>query len=165
MIQSCNRPALRCRTALRSASTLDFADRCSLSPPIFTGFTFRIAIPFYRVGFYSNIGSGTCTPGLSSIYAEVGLRPGDLDSLDLTHDLQPKVVRTLESLGWVDSRDIVCIVTHVMRHDAVRLILNRLKEHDVYPIGRYGLWDYTSMEDSMESARAAVCEVRECNLA
>ena len=23
------------------------------------------------------------------------------------------------------------------------------------PIGRYGLWDYTSMEDSMESARAA----------
>jgi protoporphyrinogen oxidase len=132
-------------------------------------------IPFYRVGFYSNIGSGTCTPGLSSMYVEVGLLPGELDSLDLTHDLQPKVVRTLESLGWLSSRDIVCVVTHVMRHayvhhtptrnESVRFILNRLKEHNVYPIGRYGLWDYTSMEDSMESARAAVCEVRECNIA
>lgn len=133
------------------------------------------AIPFYRVGFYSNIGSGTCTPGLSSIYVEVGTTPGDLDGLDLTHDLQPRVVRTLQDLGWVDSRDIVCIVTHVMRHayvhhtptrnDTVRMILNRLKEHDVYPIGRYGLWDYTSMEDSMESARDAVREVRQCNIA
>jgi hypothetical protein len=51
------------------------------------------------------------------------------------------------------------------RNESVRFILNRLKEHNVYPIGRYGLWDYTSMEDSMESARAAVCEVRECNIA
>jgi protoporphyrinogen oxidase len=133
------------------------------------------SIPFYRVGFYSNIGPGTCTPGMSSLYVEVGVTSGDLDRLDLVHDLQPAVVRALENLGWIDSRDIVCVVTHVMRHayvhhtparnDTVRLILDRLKEHDVYAIGRYGLWDYTSMEDSMESARAAVCEATRCNIA
>ena len=127
------------------------------------------SIPFYRVGFYSNIGKGTCAPGHSALYVEVGLRPEEADQTNLVHDLQPKVMRSLEQLGWVDSRKITCVVIHVMRHayvhhtpprdHAFETILRRLREFYVFPIGRYGLWDYTSMEDSMESARAAVLEV------
>ena len=124
------------------------------------------AIPFYRVGFYSNIGKGACAAGYSAIYVEVGLPSDEVERTNLVHDLQPKVMRSLEALGWVDSRDVVCVVIHVMRHAYVHLtphrdgaldtILRRLRKSDVFPIGRYGLWDYTSMEDSMESARAAV---------
>jgi protoporphyrinogen oxidase len=127
------------------------------------------AIPFYRVGFYSNIGKGTCAPGHSAVYVEVGLPGEDVDRADLVHDLQPKVMNSLESMGWINSRDVVCVVVHVMRHAyvhltpqrdrAVETILKRLRESRVFPIGRYGLWDYTSMEDSMESARAAVMEL------
>lgn len=123
-------------------------------------------IPFYRIGFYSNIGEGTCSPGCSSVYVEVGLPSEEVDRTNLTHDLQPKVMRSLKELGWIDSRDVVCVVIHVMRHayvhhtpqrdKAVAMILARLRESRVFPIGRYGLWDYTSMEDSMESARTAV---------
>jgi hypothetical protein len=78
-------------------------------------------------------------------------------------------LRWLEKLGWISSRDVVCVVTHIIRHAYVhhtnkrdRLvgsILELLRKHDVFPIGRYGLWDYTSMEDSMESARTAVLGV------
>jgi protoporphyrinogen oxidase len=131
------------------------------------------SIPFYRVGFYSNIGNGTCAPGRSSIYVEVGLPSEAVDRTNLVHDLQPRIIQSLEGLGWIDSQDVVCVVMHVMRHAyvhhtpqrnwALDFIRERLRDAGVVPIGRYGLWDYTSMEDSMESARAAVLEASQCN--
>jgi len=127
------------------------------------------ATPFYRIGFYSSISKGTCTPGHSAIYVEVGLPSEKVHEANLIRDLQPKVLKSLEEMGWVNSRDVVCVVVHVMRHAYVHLtpqrdkavgtILKRLQESRVFPIGRYGLWDYTSMEDSMESARAAAREL------
>jgi len=126
-------------------------------------------IPFYRVGFYSNISKGTCSPGYSALYVEVGVSPEAADRTDLVKRLQPDVLHWLEKLGWISSEEIVCVVTHILRYAYVHhtsnrdvlvgSILDRLREHDVYPIGRYGQWDYTSMEDSMESARTAVLEV------
>jgi protoporphyrinogen oxidase len=126
-------------------------------------------IPFYRLGFYSNVSKGACAPGYSALYVEVGVSPEHADRLNLVKDLQPDVLRWLEKLGWISSRDVVCVVTHIIRHAYVhhtnkrdRLvgsILELLRKHDVFPIGRYGLWDYTSMEDSMESARTAVLGV------
>jgi protoporphyrinogen oxidase len=127
------------------------------------------AIPFYRVGFYSNISNGVCAPGHSALYVEVGVSPEDADRTDLVKDLQPTVLRRLEELGWIRSEDVVCVVTHVLRYayvhhtndrdQLVGFILEQLRKRDVFAIGRYGLWDYTSMEDSMESARSAVAEV------
>jgi protoporphyrinogen oxidase len=127
------------------------------------------SVPFYRVGFYSNISKGTCTPGNSALYAEVAVPGTEIDTIDLVKDLQPKVMASLEHLGWIDSRAVTCVVIHVIRHayvhhtesrdSLVKAILARLRQFDVYPFGRYGLWDYTSMEDSMESARSAVQEV------
>lgn len=124
------------------------------------------AVPFYRVGFYSNIGNGMCTPGHSAIYVEVGVRPEEVDRTNLIDDLQPKVMKSLQDLGVVDNRDVSCVVIHVMRHayvhhtpsrdKALETILARLQKAGVHPIGRYGLWDYVSMEDSMESARDTV---------
>jgi protoporphyrinogen oxidase len=76
------------------------------------------------------------------------------------------VVAALEQLGWVRSEDIVCSVTHVIRcayvhhtperEQLVDRIRSRLNECGIYPIGRYGLWDYTGMEDSIDSALSTV---------
>ena len=125
-------------------------------------------IPFYRVGFYSNISQGTCTPGHSSVYVEVGVNPEELADVDIVARIQPEVLKWLEKLGWIDRRDVTCTAVHVIRcayvhHTPARdrhvsAVLARLREHDVHPIGRYGLWDYTSMEDSIESARTTVIE-------
>ena len=97
------------------------------------------------------------------------MQPEELDRTDLVCDLQPRVMESLEDLGWVRSRDVACVVIHVMRHAyihhtphrdrALEIILGRLREASIFSIGRYGLWDYISMEDSMESARAAVKEM------
>jgi protoporphyrinogen oxidase len=126
-------------------------------------------IPFYRVGFYSNISQRTCTPGHSALYVEVGVPGEQVDNQDLIKDLQPRVIASLEEMGWLDSRDIECVAIHVLRHAYVHhtsrcehllaAIMERLQKYNIHPIGRYGLWDYTSMEDSMESARSTVTEV------
>ncbi|MGA8090317.1 MAG: NAD(P)-binding protein [Terracidiphilus sp.] len=125
-------------------------------------------MPFYRVGFYSNISKGTCAPGHSAAYVEVGMTPEEADKVDVIGRIQPEVLAHLEILGWIDRRDVICVATHTIRcayvhHTPARdrvvsAALARLKEHDVHPIGRYGLWDYTSMEDSIDSARRAVTE-------
>lgn len=127
------------------------------------------SIPFYRVGFYSNISKGTCTPGNSAVYVEVGVPGGAVDRIDIVHELQPSVLASLEHLGWIDSRSVKCIAIHVIRHAYIHhteqrervmpCILARLERFGVYPFGRYGLWDYMSMEDSMESACSAVRKV------
>jgi len=126
-------------------------------------------IPFYRVGFYSNIGNGSCSPGHSALYVEVGALPQDIDRVDLVNQLQSNVLTWLERLGWIDRKNVVCVVLHTIRcayvhhtidrDQLVNGILQRLKRYRVFPIGRYGLWDYTSMEDSIESARSTVLEV------
>lgn len=122
------------------------------------------AIPFYRVGVYSNISAGLCPPDCASLYVEVGVPGEAADQVDIAGDLQPRVLAALRDLGWLRLESVVCVVTHVMRcayvhhtpeRDAVvAKILARLKEYGVHPIGRYGLWDYTSMEDSIASGIA-----------
>lgn len=124
------------------------------------------SLPFYRVGFYSNISKGTCAPSHHSIYAEVGVPGEQFSHIEAIGTLQSRVISSLESLGWVDSRAIRCITIHVIQHayihytdrrdSVVNSIISRLRDYDVHCVGRYGLWDYMSMEDSMESARCTV---------
>jgi protoporphyrinogen oxidase len=127
------------------------------------------AIPFYRVGFYTNISKGASKPGTSSLYVEVGIASEELQNASHIRDLQPEVIASLEKLGWISNRDISCIVIHVIEHAYVHLtekrehligeIFSRLKQFGVHTFGRYGLWDYMGMEDSIESAISTVREV------
>ena len=175
LCQITNEPALRAAAQeLSHSSTVSF--NIGLHGPLrpeFEGVHWIYvpdrSIPFYRVGFYSNISPGTCTAGNSALYVEVGMPSEEIKTIDLIKDLQPKVIASLEDLGWIDSRAVACVALHVIRHayvhhterrePLVEAILARLHQFGVYPIGRYGLWDYTSMEDSVESARSTVREV------
>jgi protoporphyrinogen oxidase len=123
-------------------------------------------IPFYRVGFYSNINQGMCPPDCYSLYVEVGVNGADLDTINIIEDIQPKVFNALNDLGWVQPKDVVCFVVHIIRcayvhhtferERLIEKIFKRLESLNIYPVGRYGLWDYISMEDSIISAMEAV---------
>lgn len=127
------------------------------------------AIPFYRVGFYSNINQGMCPPDCYSLYVEVGINGADLDTINIIENIQPKVFNALSALGWVQPEDVVCSVVHIIRcayvhhtferEHIVEKIFKRLASFDIHPIGRYSLWDYISMEDSIISATEAVKRV------
>ena len=124
------------------------------------------AIPFYRFGCYSNISPAMSSRGYNSVYVEVGVPGDDIDQTDIVSKVQPGVIAALESLGWVKSEDIVCTVAHIIRcayvhhtperDQIVEDILSRLNAAGIHPIGRYGLWDYVGMEDSISSALTTV---------
>lgn len=118
-------------------------------------------IPFYRVGAYSNMFPGMASTGYASLYVEVGVSCDDLKRIDINGKLYSDVILNLERLGWIRHNSIECCIIHVIRCAYVHHTLNwsqyvpqaieRLVSFNVYPIGRYGLWDYTSMEDSIRS--------------
>jgi protoporphyrinogen oxidase len=123
-------------------------------------------IPFYRFGCYSNISPAMSSHGMSAVYVEVGVPGEEIDRVDIVGDTQKNVIAALEALGWLTSDDIICAVTHVIRcayvhhtperDEIVQKILSRLNSLGVHPIGRYGLWDYVGMEDSINSALTTV---------
>jgi protoporphyrinogen oxidase len=124
------------------------------------------SIPFYRVGFYSNISETICPKDCSAIYVEVGKNGVESDTADISTSLQNHVIRNLEDIGWIDPGSIICSAVHIIEfayvhfsknYDAVvPLILNKLKSYDIFPLGRYGKWDYTSIEDCILDAISTV---------
>jgi protoporphyrinogen oxidase len=116
-------------------------------------------IPFYRLGIYSHLPVAFVPAWHSSLYIEIGFgMEAPLPSLD---GIIRKVFSSLEKLRWASRKDcrvisanwIDCAYVHFTpgRREVLPEIMAILREKDIHPIGRYGLWDYTSMEDSIYS--------------
>ncbi|MFN7974568.1 MAG: NAD(P)-binding protein [Acidobacteriota bacterium] len=119
-------------------------------------------IPFYRVGFPSSFSAGVAPPGTSSMYVEISAAavPADLGPL------RGAVMGALERVGLLRPRDrIVCeevvviphgyVIYDVARREALPAIWRELARHDVYSTGRYGAWEYGSMETAIAQGLAA----------
>jgi len=115
-------------------------------------------IPFYRVGVYSNISEGTCSSGRTALYAEVGMPVAQLRHVDFIA-LQTNVISALEELGWIEREKIESVTLNPLHcayvhhtpeaEPLVGKLIMRLNHAGIFPFGRYGSWDYTSMEDSI----------------
>ena len=122
-------------------------------------------IPFYRFGVYSNFSQGMCGFGDAALYIEVGVPPEKLDGTCLLR-LGERVLNSLDSIGWVSRDQVTCCVAsrircgyvhHFIGMESTRSeILSILRQADVHPIGRYGRWDYMSMEDVIHDATCVV---------
>jgi protoporphyrinogen oxidase len=120
--------------------------------------------PFYRVGCYSHFSDRLAPPGKSSLYVELAERQAPSLSR-----LLPAVVSGLRELGLLESeRDIeVCrlrtldyayvIYDHHYRA-SLDTILPFLREHGILSTGRYGGWNYSSMEDALLMGRSAATD-------
>lgn len=119
-------------------------------------------LPFYRVGVYSNVSEGTSSPGTHALYIECAVDSDAVVGADLSGQLLKRVLDSLQRLGWLDLQSICCTVAHLIHCAYVHLtparevvlpkIMGRLESFGVYPIGRYGVWDYMAIEDSIHSA-------------
>jgi protoporphyrinogen oxidase len=116
-------------------------------------------IPFYRVGIYSNIPE-TCFPsGCSALYVETAFSDhAELPGIDGPVE---SALDWLDRLGWVRRETCRIIGANWIDCAYVRFdhawqqtrsaILEILREREVYPIGRYGRWEYVGMEESILS--------------
>jgi protoporphyrinogen oxidase len=113
--------------------------------------------PFYRIGCTSNFSSAVAPPGTSCLYVEVSLRP------DRLHDVPALVQQSIDSLreaGILQGGDRIIsqyplvlpyayVVYNSTRKKAVERIQRDLKARNVHSFGRYGSWNYSSMEDAV----------------
>jgi protoporphyrinogen oxidase len=125
--------------------------------------------PFYRVGSPTNYSSGVAPAGCSSLYVEVARRRDEgLDEALL-------VEQTLEGLrraGILRRRDRILarevqvldpayVVYDHFRQKALPSILRILERYGVISTGRFGAWEYGSMESALTQGRDAAARLME----
>ena len=122
---------------------------------------------FHRAGSVSACVPTVAPPGHASIYVEFSYRGGRPDAWKLGNH----AVQKLKELGWIRSeKQIVArvdldlpgayVIYDEKRDGTVADLLGFFDKNDVFSIGRYGQWEYGSMESAIhqgiETARAIV---------
>jgi len=126
-------------------------------------------LPFYRIGFPSNHCAATCPQGSASLSIECGiLRPSDRDrpAADIAQTAIQFAVahRLIEHIDTEVIDEITICPAYVIDRgcDMATQIQRSLLERGIHCAGRYGSWQYFSMEDSfldgMRAAREATLE-------
>jgi hypothetical protein len=123
---------------------------------------------FYRAGFPMNFSPALGRPGCSSMYVEMSHRPSDQESpealIQTARDglLRAGVIRRQDEIVTADVKDIHYAYVLYDRHRsaAVPFILAELERRGIASIGRYGLWEHTSMEDAMAQGRRLADDLR-----
>ena len=121
---------------------------------------------FSRVGFPMNFSKAVAPEGASSMYIEITHRPdGKGEKLD-ADAITAQSVADLEKCGILRKGDRI-LTRHVIdikfayvvfddhRQTHLQVLIDYLESRDIYTAGRYGRWDYFSMEDSILSGKAA----------
>lgn len=115
--------------------------------------------PFFRVGCYSSFGPHLVPEGSSSLYVEVAdhaaTRGGDWIEACLRGLVRCGILRDLEEVDAVLPLELpVAYVIHDRaRSERLPKILDFLKEHDIYTVGRFGSWGYGTMEQALIQGR------------
>lgn len=117
---------------------------------------------FYRVGYPPNVNKNACPPGCASLSIEC----------NLSEDLQDPEAAAREALSYLESLGILTW-GEIRVTDSYRIspayvqyrrsgrelfdsVFDSLERRRILMAGRYGLWDYMSIEDSfLSGARAA----------
>jgi protoporphyrinogen oxidase len=117
--------------------------------------------PFYRVGCYSHFSPAMAPEGKACLYVELA----DRAEPDLA-ELLPKVAEGLIQMGFISRPEQISFARArkmdyayvVFDHDYFRsldTIQHFLREHGIISTGRYGGWNYSSMEDALLFGRDA----------
>ena len=108
---------------------------------------------FYRVGFYSNI----IPLERMSLYVEIGFAPNaDIDIDDMLQQtligLKEANILNEEKLISMHSVVINPAYVHISQSGIKEVSVQKaiLAKHNIYSIGRYGSWNYSSIEDNMK---------------
>ncbi len=118
---------------------------------------------FSRVGFPMNFSSSVTPAGTSSAYIEITHDPAESQDVEALYE---RSIRDLEACGILTPEDSILtrqvlhipqayvVFDHHRQRHLEDLVLY-LKSLDIHTAGRYGQWDYYSMEDSILSGKAA----------
>jgi protoporphyrinogen oxidase len=117
---------------------------------------------FHRVGFYSNVdrsflpASAQVRNGRVSIYIERAYQGSQKPSEQEIRRYSADVVKELQDWGYIREAEVVdptwIDVAYTWSYPGSRWkqqAIQRLEEHNIYPIGRYGRWIFQGIADSI----------------
>jgi protoporphyrinogen oxidase len=113
--------------------------------------------PFYRVGFLSNLSPHMAPKGTSALAVEISYLPS---AAPLLEQVRGQTVASLISCGILRGDDAILaekaiVIKHAyviydrFRSQHLPSIIQFLRTNKIYPLGRYGRWEYTTMEEAM----------------
>jgi UDP-galactopyranose mutase len=116
---------------------------------------------FSRVGFPMNFSKAVAPEGTSSMYIEITYGPGQKPDPD---EAFKRSLADLERCGILRPGDRILtrldldirtayIVFDEHRQAHLQNLIDYLQSRDIHTAGRYGQWDYYSMEDSIRSGK------------
>ena len=119
--------------------------------------------PFYRVGSPTNYSSGVAPRGCSSLYVEVARRRDEpLQEEALVEEVLEALGRAgiLRSEDRIVTREVLVldpayVIYDHFRQQALPSILGILERYGVISTGRFGAWEYGSMESALRQGREA----------
>jgi protoporphyrinogen oxidase len=146
---------------------LDVATRAPVRKDLHWAYVPEEKYPFYRIGCYSNFSARLAPEGGACFYVELAdRREPDMSVLG------PRVASDMVEMGLIGAADEVLFmrprkIEHayvVFDHGyfpALEVIKPFLKEQGIISHGRYGAWNYSSMEDALIYGREAAEGARE----
>ena len=116
---------------------------------------------FSRVGFPMNFSKAVAPEGTSSMYIEITYQPGKRPD---PQEAYTRSIADLERCGILRKGDRILtrldldiksayVVFDEHRAAHLQTLIDYLESRDIYTAGRYGQWDYYSMEDSILSGK------------
>jgi len=111
----------------------------------------------YRISFPMNYLNKMAPPNMSSICAEYSY-VGERKLTD--KELIKRVIDDLIQIGFIKNKEDIIfeevidlypgyVIFDSNRNENLQIIQNYLKENNIYSIGRFGAWEYSSMEDAI----------------
>lgn len=119
---------------------------------------------FYRLGFLTNFSGSMAPEGKTAVYAEVSHKPSEIIEKE---ELVEGVINGMRLCGMLDGGETAevsdvqdmkyaYVVFDSHSKKALPAIMDFLRSKGIMSIGRYGAWEYSSMEDAiMEGKRTA----------
>lgn len=122
---------------------------------------------FFRIGNYSKASEYMSPKGSCSVYIETNISKYDKNKYD---QIVKKNLDDLISIGFLTSKSKIEIISNKILENAysIPLINNKkylesikdyLKKKQIITIGRYGKWEYSSMEDAILNGKKVAEEV------
>ncbi|MFB0527099.1 MAG: NAD(P)/FAD-dependent oxidoreductase [bacterium] len=114
---------------------------------------------FYRIGFPKKFSEEMCPAGTSSIYVEIACKPGKMTQ-ERKEELFARAKKDLIKAEILETEDEILLCKPIQipyayviydqnRDRNLEIIQDYLKEKDIYSVGRYGSWKYSTMEEAI----------------
>jgi protoporphyrinogen oxidase len=146
---------------------LDVALEREVGVPLHWAYVPEERYPFYRVGCYSQFSEQMAPAGKAGLYVELSSRqPPDMKALlpEVAAGLcEMRLIQSPGDIRFAELRriDHAYVVFDHSYYASLETIRPFLREQGIVSSGRYGGWNYSSMEDALIFGRQAAAEARE----